>query len=254
MAFELNIAIVDDTLSDIVRLESFIRSWLYGKEYKLGKIISYSNGEEMLKSFEPKMFHMVFMDIIMDNINGVQTARELRTEDTELLIVFMTTSREYAFEAFPIHPFDYILKPYSKKEIERVLDEALRVLIATDPTVIIKVSHSEYTIPMRLISSVVSQGHTVEINLTDGKCLLSTMTFKEVEKLFAEASRFLLCNRGIIVNMSQISAQERGVFVMNDGTRYPIRVNGQSKITAAFSQYLISSMRSVKLRKVRGIK
>ena len=72
------------------------------------------------------------------------------------------------------------------------------------------------------------------------------MTFREVEKLFAEDSRFLLCNRGIILNMSEISAQEKGVFVMKDGTHYPIRVNGQSKITEAFSQYLISSMRARK--------
>ena len=112
----------------------------------------------------------------MDKLNGIETARQLKFEDTELLIVFMTTSREYAFEAFHVHPFDYVLKPYSKKEVEKVLDEAVRLLTASDPTVTIKVAHSEYTIPMRLISSVVSHGHNVEINLTDGKCILSTMT------------------------------------------------------------------------------
>ena len=102
---------------------------------------------------------------------------------------------------------------------------------------------------MRLISSVVSnREHTVEINLTDGKCIRSIMTFREIEKFFAEDARFLLCNRGIILNMSQISAQEKGVFVMKDGMRYPIRVNGQSKVAEAFSQYLISNMRAGKLR------
>lgn len=242
---ELNIALVDDTLSDIIRLENFVRNWFYGSEHKLAQIASYANGEEMLKNFEPKMFHIVFMDIIMGDINGVETAQQLRLEDTELLIVFTTTSREYVFKTFPTHPFDYVMKPYGKKEVEKVLDEAVRVLTAGDPTVTIKVPHSEYKIPMRLISSVVSNNnHTVEINLIDGKCVISIMTFKEIEKLFSEDSRFLLCNRGIIVNMSQISAQEKGVFIMKDGTRYPIRVNGQSKLTAAFSQYLISSMRA----------
>lgn len=246
---ELNIAIVDDTLSDIMRLENFVRNWFYGSEHKLAGISSYANGEEMLRNFEPKMFHIVFMDIIMEDINGVETAQQLRLEDTELLIVFMTTSQEYVFKTFSTHPFDYVMKPYGKKEVEKVLNEAVRVLTATDPTVIIRVPYSECKIPMRLISSVVSnRNHTVEINLTDGKCVLSIMTFREVEKLFAEDSRFLLCNRGIIVNMSQISAQEKGVFVMKDGTRYPIRVNGQSKVSEAFSQYLISSMRAGKSR------
>lgn len=248
---ELNIAIVDDTLPDIVRLENFVRSWFDESEHKLGGIASYSNGEEMLKSFEPKMFHVVFMDIIMSNIDGIQTARQLRHEDTELLIVFVTTSREYAFEAFHVHPFDYVLKPYSKKEVDKILDEAVRVLTADDPTVTIKVSHSEYTIPMRLITSAVSNKNHIEINLVDGKCVISTMRFREIQTLLAADSRFLSCNRGIIVNMSQISSQENGVFVMKDGKRYPIRVNGQSKVTAAFSQYLINNMRSGKIGGVR---
>ena len=246
---ELNVAIVDDTLSDVLRLKNFIHNWAYGSVHELGIIQSYTSGEAMLKDFMPKLFHIVFMDIIMGEMNGVETAYQLRQEDTELLIVFMTTSGEYALRTFPVHPFDYVLKPYHQKDVDKVLDEAVRVLTATDPTVTIKVPHSQYEIPMRLISSVVSsREHTVEINLTDGKCIRSIMTFREIEKLFAEDSRFLLCNRGIIVNMSQISAQEKGVFVMKDGTRYPIRVKGQSKVTEAFSQYLISNMRAGKLR------
>ena len=240
---ELNIAVVDDTLSDVVRLKDFIRNWSYGGACELGIIQSYAGGEEMLKDFAPKVFQIVFMDIIMDKLNGIETARQLRLEDTELLIVFTTTSSEYAFQSFSIHPFDYVLKPYSRKEVDKVLDEALRILTANDPTVTIKAARSEYTIPLRLISAVVSNSHNVEINLVDGKCISSTMTFRQAEKLFAEDSRFLLCNRGIIVNMSQISAQEDGVFIMKSGERYPIRVMGQSKITAAFSQYLIATMR-----------
>ena len=247
---ELNVAIVDDTLSDVLRLKNFIHNWAYGSVHELGIIQSYTSGEAMLKDFMPKLFHIVFMDIIMGEMNGVETAYQLRQEDTELLIVFMTTSGEYALKTFPVHPFDYVLKPYSQKDVDKVLDEAVRVLTATDPTVTIKVPHSQYEIPMRLISSVVSsREHTVEINLTDGKCIRSIMTFREIEKILAEDSRFLLCNRGIIVNMSQISAQEKGVFVMKDGTRYPIRVNGQSKVAEAFSQYLISNMRAGKIRR-----
>lgn len=243
-ALELNIAVVDDTLSDRLRLKSFIQSWFALSNRKPGGIITCSSGEEFLKCFEPKIFQIVFMDIIMNTLNGVETAMKIRAEDTELLIVFMTTSREYAFDAFPVHPFDYVLKPYSKKDVDRVLNEAVRVLSAEEPSVTVKVSHSEYTIPVRLISSAVSRGHYVEINLADGKCLLSSMTFREAEKIFTDDSRFLLCNRGIIVNMSQIAAQENGVFIMKNGTRYPIRVNGQSKIKAAFYQYLIANMRA----------
>ena len=241
---EINIAIVDDTLSDVLRLENLIYNYFIVSEYKLNEIASYNSGEEILKNFEAKKFQIIFMDIIMGNLNGVETARQLRSEDTELLIVFITTSREYAFEAFPVHPFDYILKPYNKKDIDKILDETIRVLTAKDPEVTIKVSRSEYKIPIRLISSAVSQGHTVEIILVNCKCILSNMKFSEIEKIFLEYDNFLLCNRGIIVNMFQIVSQHNGTFIMKNGTRYPIRVNGQSKIKAAFSEFLIKNMRA----------
>ena len=213
---ELNIAVVDDTLSDVFRLKSFLETWFAASKHKLTGITTFTSGEKMLKVFEPKMFQIVFMDIIMKETNGVETAKILRDYDTELLIVFTTTSREYAFDVFPVLPFDYVLKPYSKKDVSKVLDEALRFFTASEPAVRIKSARSEYTISLRLISSAVSNNHTVEIRLTDGKSISSTMTFRQAEKLFAEDSRFLLCNRGIIVNMSQISAQEYGVFIVNN--------------------------------------
>ena len=241
---ELNIAIVDDTLSDIYRLKNFIENWFSMTGNKSGGVVTFRSGEEILKSFEAKMFQIVFMDIIMGAINGVETAKQLRVYDTEILIVFTTTSREYALEAFTVHPFDYLLKPYSKKDVCKVLDEAMLSFSAKDPSVTVRISRTEAkTIPTRLISSVVSQDHKIEITMTDGKLLTAAMTFREIEELFAEDVSFLLCNRGILLNMSQISALDNGVFIMKNGTRYPIRVKDKLKIKAAFAQYLITNMR-----------
>lgn len=126
---EFNIAIVDDTLADVLRLENFIENYFSLSEHKLNKIVSYSSGSEILKNFHPRMFQIVFMDIIMGDINGIETSRRLRKEDKEILIVFTTTSREYAFEAFPVHPFDYIVKPYEKKMLIKSLTRLYKSLI-----------------------------------------------------------------------------------------------------------------------------
>ena len=65
---ELNIAIVDDTLSDVLRLKNFIRNWSYGSVHELGLIQFYVSGEEMLKDFTPKIFLHGFGNItFIDN-------------------------------------------------------------------------------------------------------------------------------------------------------------------------------------------
>lgn len=251
----LSVAIVDDILADSMKLESFIRRCFVDAGWKFGlsEVRCYSSGVEILKDFEPGAFHIVFMDIIMDSINGIETARQLRKSDASLLIVFITTSREYAFEAFTIHTFDYILKPYRMDDVARVLSEAVTLLSEEEASVTLKVSRNEYKIPVRKIISAVAQDHFVSINLMGGKYLLSNMKFSEVERVLSEHEDFLTCNRGVIVNMSHISAQEEGVFIMKDGMHYPIRRHSRAKIIAAFSQYLINTMRGdITTREARG--
>ena len=74
---ELNIAIVDDMKTDAVKLENFIRSYFFDNAHVLGRIDIYSSGEEMLKNFKPDLIHLVFMDIVMNEINGIDTAKQL---------------------------------------------------------------------------------------------------------------------------------------------------------------------------------
>ena len=89
-----------------------------------------------LKEFEPGFFRVAFFDIRMDDMTGIQLAEQVRKQDTSLLICFLTTSREYAFDAFPIHPFDYLIKPVDQEKLNHVMDEVVRSLaVIKDPEV-----------------------------------------------------------------------------------------------------------------------
>lgn len=240
----MNIAIVDDNMTDSARLRSFIRNWFGAGKHSLSSVLTYSSGEDMLRNFVPGTLQIVFMDILMGDLNGIETARKLRSLDSDVLIVFLTTSRDFVFDAFPVHAFDYVIKPCDKKTVDHVLDEAAKFFDAYDPKITLTLSHSEYTVSVKSIASVLSQGHSVEVNLADGKCILATMTFREIQGLLSQHSSFILCNKGVLVNMSQIASLDNGVFIMKDGSRYPVKVNGRAKVLATFSQYLISNMKA----------
>ena len=61
----------------------------------------------------------------MEGTNGIETARILRRTDPDLLLVFVTSSPEYVWDAFPVHPFDYLLKPYREEKLFQLADELL---------------------------------------------------------------------------------------------------------------------------------
>ena len=71
-------------------------------------------------------YQVVFLDICMEGTNGIEAAQRLRAADPDLLIVFVTSSPEYVWDAFPVHPFDYLLKPYKEEKFEQLAGELRR--------------------------------------------------------------------------------------------------------------------------------
>ena len=238
-----NIAIVDDLEKDRQRLEADLLKWFEGKDEIT--VSCFPDGESLLEAFGRDAFHLIFMDIQMgaDKINGIQTAERLREIDPKVLMVFLTTSPEYAFDAFPIHPFDYLIKPYKRGALNRILSEMLRILSEEDPEITVRIARADYQIPLGNIISVLSQGHSVEIRVTEGEPLRSNTNFSQIEADLKKDPRFLTCNRGVLVNMDHVLALTDNTIQMSDGGSYPLRTKGRAELMTAFSQYQITRMK-----------
>lgn len=241
----LNIAVVDDTRLDSEKLTRCIHRWFNDNAPDTQNVMCFRDGASLLSVFTPGRFHIVFMDIIMNDLNGIQTAQKIRLCDDKALLIFTTTSQDYAFDAFPLHPFDYIIKPYEHEKLGRVLSDAVNFLCRPESVLNVRISRSTYSIALRDISAVLSSDHFVEVVMSDGKCLSCSMKFGEVQKQLCDDPRFLECNRGVLINMDCTASLTRSkdAFIMNDGSHYPIRVHGRSKVIADFTQYQISRMR-----------
>ena len=246
---EINIAVVDDRRHDTEKLQRAIHKWFSENHYHdhtLKNITCFSNGEAVLRDFMPGKFNIVFMDIIMDGMNGIETSKKLRELDPQLIIIFITTSSEYAFETFPVHPFDYIMKPFQCERIYQVLSEAIRVIDAPDPIITVRVSRSVYKIRQRSISAVIANDHTVEIVMSNGNSHLCSMAFREFEDMLRDCANFLERNRGVIINMDYVLSLniEKNTINMKDGMNFPIRYRDRAKIIERFNQYQFSRIRS----------
>ena len=241
---ELNIAVVDDTRLDREKLQRGIHKWFTENSSNSRVITCFPDGASLLRVYEPEKFQVVFMDIMMDDLNGIQAAQELRVRDNRTLLVFTTSSGDYMFDTFPLHPFDYLIKPYSPDKLGQVLREAERFWETPEPVVDVRVSRTVYTLRLRDISAVKSMDHFVDVVMSDGRSILCSMSFTEISALLTDP-RFLTCNRGLIINMDCAASlsRDKGIFIMNDGSSIPIRVRGRTEIINVFTQYQISRIR-----------
>ncbi len=123
----MRIAIVDDNSTEQEKLAKPLGDWSTA-HHLTPEIILFDSGDAFLNSLSETAYELVFMDIIMDGKNGIETAQLMRRMTLETLLIFLTSSREYMEQAFPCHAFDYVIKPYRKEQIIRVLNEAMRQL------------------------------------------------------------------------------------------------------------------------------
>ncbi len=115
----MDIAVVDD--EKVIR--EHIREMIENQKPDC-HVACFSSGEEFLNA--AKAFDIVFLDIQMDGMNGIEAAKETREMNADTVLIFITGIKEYVFEALDLYAFHYLLKPVTKQKFTEVFGQALR--------------------------------------------------------------------------------------------------------------------------------
>ena len=178
---------------------------------------------------------LIFMDIYLNELNGIDIVRKIRQMDSKVIIVFLTTSKEHIFEAAPFHFFDYILKPFESTQIFHVLDDALALLPEQEAELSFEYRSFDVHFPLSKIQYIYSNNHEVIIHTTNGTHAFRLPFYSVTDHL--DDSRFLQCNRGIMLNMDYIKTMESDYFEMTDSKCFPIKTKGRKQIREQYIKY-----------------
>lgn len=184
------------------------------------------------------------MDIYMGQTDGITAARKLREKNPACVLIFLTSSREFMPEAFSCHAFEYLSKPIDCRKVEQALDDAMKIL-PTHTKKFIEITCNRKTMRIFLqdIVFVTTDAHYLELSLSDGSGLRSRMTIREFQLLTAQDSRFILANRGVLLNAEHIRSFENNCCVMDNGARLPLRVKDAGRVEQAVRDYNFDMIR-----------
>ena len=231
----LKIAVCDDDRMFIQNTVRFITEWSDESGVPID-VFTYDSGEEMLSDKTTGGFNMIFLDILMPESTGIEVAKELRKSDSRTVIVFVTSSAEFALESYEVRARDYILKPVTYEKIKRVLDELEADAALERQTFVLKTEFGYQKLCIDDIEYAEAQNKKVIFYLKDGSEIESPTPLGSLENMLTLENRFFKCHRSYLVYIPNIERFNTTEIVTKSGRCIPIaRGHAQTFKEAYFS-------------------
>lgn len=236
----MKIAVVDDNEADVELFLKLIEEYAQ-RHHKTIYTVVFSKGEELLKKFKKEKFSAIFLDIYMEGISGVEAARKIRKKDTDVRLIFTTTSEEYFAEGFEVEATHYLLKPLNTKKIEEVM-QRLHVFFDEEETMLTLQNGSrQVKIPKNKILYIETIRNGIMICCKDNQIPIHCSISVATEML--QCSNFLRCHRYSIVCLDAVEKVENDSFIMTDGRRILLRREGRKELKETYYRYFMNKMR-----------
>src|SRR5574344_3133049 len=157
----MKIAIVEDSAEACELLQTSLES--FAKEvHDVFQIDTYANGLNFLEAFHGQ-YAVIFMDIEMPFMNGMETSRKLRQIDNDVLLVFVTNMAQFALQGYEVQGFDFIVKPLKKELFEPKMKRIYKVAHEKESEPFITVTRRQgiRKIALRELLFVEVRGHEI---------------------------------------------------------------------------------------------
>ena len=224
------IAVVDD--EKVIR-EDICK--LIEKQRPESRVEAFSTGEELLAS--EGRFDIVFLDIQMDGMNGIEAARSLRKRQEETVLIFITGIKEYVFDALDLYAFQYLLKPLNEKKFVEVLDRAVKEAGRKKEKRGLFIKARNLTLDQTDILYIESRGKKVEIHTArDKESIEIYASMEELEGHLGEG--FYRCHRAYIVNMAHITEYGSDSILLTNGDKVYLAKKKYGEFVKAYMWHL----------------
>lgn len=184
-----------------------------------------------------EVYDIVFLDIQMEGMNGMQAAREIRKKDENVLIVFVTNMAQYALESYEVHAYDFILKPLTYGNFYMKFRRILKQLAhkSTDAVCTLSTRFEKRRVRVSDIVYIEISQHDLVFHMADESEIHITGTMNEWEKKL-ESHHFARCNACYLVNMRYITALY-GEYLVAGGHELRISRSKKQSFLSEFAKY-----------------
>jgi DNA-binding LytR/AlgR family response regulator len=234
----INCAIIDDEPLAAGLLKSYAEKTPF-----LNLVGTYGSAVEAMKEIRNNPVHLLFLDIQMPELSGIEFAKILPKETK---IIFTTAFQQYAIEGYKVSALDYLMKPVSYEDFLKAANKALdwfcitqkKQTYAADRFMYVKSDYKLVRVALDDILYVEGLKDYIRIYLQDGQKIMSLMNMKKMED-YLPRPEFLRTHRSYIVHMSRAEAIDRFRIVFGD-QYLPISDSYKEDVQQYFDSHTLS--------------
>lgn len=238
----LRTAICDDESSDILAIQSQLKYFEIQFDLEF-QISLFQNGFDLLRSHQDNRFQLIFLDVEMPQINGLEVAKTIRNQnDYDVKIIFISNYPKYMQDSFDVEAFHYLQKPLQQKTMESLLKRILKFYYSNQSNTLL-LSHDDISEVISIsdilyITTNKSQKDYLEFVLAD-RSILARGTLKDYKNtLYLKG--FSLVHRGCLVNLSHVHYIKNGVLFLTNGISLIPSRRCEKELRDDFSKHILN--------------
>ena len=211
----MRVAIVEDMDENIAILQTYLDRYA-AEHHTTVQYSSFKDGMDFVKGCHP-VWDLILLDIEMPLLNGMDTARQIRKADPDVLIIFITALTQYAIEGYSVRALDYVLKPVQYYAFAAKLDQVCEILSARQQKpIFVSSREGQFKLLPEQIFYVEVQDHTLCYRTKQQ--LLHTTGTQSLGKLAQELadSGFARCHQAYLVNLHYVTRYDRNTVFLGE--------------------------------------
>lgn len=236
----LRIALCDDMPVYIQEIQHLLEHW--DEKPVNFNIEAFDNGDALLQAHTVAPFDIIFLDVVMPLLNGIETAKELRQHDKTVRIVFISSERDYAVESYSVKADNYLLKPIVTEDLYACIQEIYQELQKESKIITVRTSIATHRVELNNIEYIEAQNKYVLLYLLDGRVLQSNQALYSYEEQLSLQVGFYKCHRSYIVNIQHIDKYTAKLIQFRSGRQVPISRGSYKAFESAYFDFLFGKV------------
>ena len=196
------------------------------------EIILFGDGQSLLDDVRSSLYEVIFLDIEMPGLNGIEIAEQLKDSEENYIIVFTTNRDDLVFEALDSHPAGFLRKSHLDRDLPDMVSYILKNKSTNEINLTVKHKGGYAKIYMSDIVYLENMGNTMTYVTTKGKLETRESVYKKESELTSYG--FIRIHASFLVNMDHVYQVNKSSLVMDNGDSIPISRNRYKAIKDRF--------------------